>query len=452
MLGNSPLSETDPELYSFVQQEKERQKRGLELIASENFASRAVLDCLGSCLTNKYSEGVVGNRYYGGNEIIDKIEALCKKRALELFKLKEEEWGVNVQPYSGSTANLAAYTGILAPHERLMGLDLPSGGHLSHGYQTAKKKISSTSIFWESMPYQINKTGYIDYDRLEENSLLFRPKLIVCGGSAYCRDWDYARLRQIADKNGSFLMSDMAHISGLVATQQCNNPFDYCDVVTTTTHKTLRGPRAGIIFFRRGSKKNEKGEEIKYDLEEKINFAVFPATQGGPHQNAIGAIATALKEASTPEFREYIQRVKQNAQVMAKELLDRGYTLMTGGTDNHSLLWDLRPQGISGNNIEKLLEQSGISVNKNAVYGDVSALVPGGVRLGTSCLTTRQFSEDDFKKVVEFLDRGVKIGIEIQKKTGKPLKNFIVGVKESEEIKTLRKEVEEFASNFPMPG
>jgi glycine hydroxymethyltransferase len=347
---------------------------------------------------------------------------------------------------------MAAYTGLLAPHERLMGLDLPSGGHLSHGYQTPKKKISATSIFWESMPYQLGKDGYIDYDRLEENSLLFRPKLIVCGGSAYCREWDYERLRKIADKNGANLMCDMAHISGLVAAGQCKKPFDYCDVVTTTTHKTIRGPRAAMIFYRKGSRKNDKGEEIKYDLEEKINFAVFPGTQGGPHQNAIAAICTALNEASKPEFREYIINVKNNAQTMAKELISRGYTLMTGGTDNHSILWDLRPQGISGNNIEKLFEQCGISVNKNAVYGDVSALVPGGIRIGSSSLTSRRLGEEEFKKVVDFLDRSVKIGVEIQKKTGKPLKNFIVGVKESQEVKDLKKEVEVFAVNFPMPG
>lgn len=273
---NTPLKQDDSEIYSLVQLEAWRQFSCLELIASENFTSQAVMEANGSCLTNKYSEGLPGQRYYGGNEHIDVIENLCRERALQAFSLNDEDWGVNVQPYSGSTANFSVYTAILNPGDRLMGLDLPSGGHLTHGYATAKKKVSSSAIYFESFPYQVDmQTGFIDYDRLEQNAALYRPKLIICGASAYPQEWDYARLRKIADQHGAFLMADMAHISGLVAAGEAANPFEYCDIVTTTTHKTLRGPRAGLIFFRRnGTGKNE-------GLEGKINFAVFPSNQGG---------------------------------------------------------------------------------------------------------------------------------------------------------------------------
>ena len=268
------LSEADPELFALVEREQRRQVRGLELIASENFTSRAVMEALGTCLTNKYSEGLPGKRYYGGNEFIDRVELLCIARALAAFRLSEAEWGVNVQPYSGSTANWAVYVGLLAPHDRVMGLDLPSGGHLTHGYYTAKKKISATSIFFESFPYKVDgQSGYVDYDKLRETASVFRPKMIIAGGSAYPREWEYGRMRAICDEVGAFLMVDMAHYAGLVAGSVLQSPFPHAHVVTTTTHKSLRGPRAGLIFFRK-------------DFEDRINFAVFPSVQGGPHKSA----------------------------------------------------------------------------------------------------------------------------------------------------------------------
>ena len=368
------------------------------------------MDCLGSALTNKYSEGLPGARYYGGNEFVDEIENLCIARALSAYKLDPNAWGANVQPYSGSPANFAVYTALLRPHDRIMGLDLPSGGHLTHGYYTylksekTKKSVSATSIFFESLPYSVSaETGLVDYARLAELAFVFKPNLIICGGSAYPRDWDYKKYREIADASGSLLMCDMAHISGLVATGEAANPFDFCDIVTTTTHKSMRGPRSGIIFF----KKDERG------FEKKINYAVFPALQGGPHEHQIAGVATQLKEVATPEFKVYIQQVKANAKAVAAALVAKGYTMATGGTDNHLVLWDLRPTNISGNKMEKLCDEVSITLNKNSVFGDRSAISPGGVRIGAPALTTRGFLVKDFEQIAEFLHETVGIATKV---------------------------------------
>ncbi|KAJ3189861.1 Serine hydroxymethyltransferase 4 [Gaertneriomyces sp. JEL0708] len=445
---NTPLVEEDKEIYELIQNEQWRQYSCLELIASENFTSQAVMEANGSALTNKYSEGLPGARYYGGNEYVDQVENLCRQRALEAFHLNPEQWGVNVQPYSGSTANFSALTALLQPHDRIMGLDLPSGGHLTHGYATPKKKISSSAIYFESLPYQVDmSTGVVDYDKLEQTAKVYRPKLLICGASAYAREWDYARFRKIADEVGAYLMADIAHISGLVAAQEAANPFDYCDVVTTTTHKTLRGPRAGLIFFKRAP----KGEKYS-DLEDRVNFAVFPSNQGGPHNNTIAAVAVALKQVASPAFKQYAKQVKANADALARALKAKGYKIVTDGTDNHLVLWDLRPNGLTGSKMEKICDYVNITLNKNAVHGDSSALVPGGVRLGAPALTSRGFKEADFEKIAAFLDRAASIAIEVQKSTGKLIKDFVVALDSNEQVKALRAEVEQFARSFPMPG
>lgn len=387
------MNETDPELWSIMENEKIRQRDSLVLIASENFTSKSVLDALGSVMSNKYSEGYPGARYYGGNENIDKAELLCQKRALDAFNLDPELWGVNVQSLSGSPANFQAYAAVLAPHDRIMGLDLPHGGHLSHGFQTDTKKISCTSVFFETMPYRLNETtGIIDYDRLEENAKLFRPKLVIAGASAYSRLIDYDRMRKICDHHNAYLLSDMAHVSGLVCAGVIPSPFDKSDIVTTTTHKSLRGPRGAMIFYRKGVRSvNKKGEKTMYDLENKINFSVFPSMQGGPHNHTISALATALKQCNSPEYRAYQHQVVKNCKRFSEVLLSQGYNLVGGGTDNHLVCVDLRKSRnvMDGARVERVLELANIAANKNTVPGDVSAMSPGGIRMGTPALTSR---------------------------------------------------------------
>jgi glycine hydroxymethyltransferase len=434
---NNSLKNTDNELYTLIEEEKQRQQFGIELIASENFTSRAVLDCLGSILTNKYAEGLPGKRYYGGNEIIDKIENLCIERALKAYHLDPTKWGCNVQPYSGSVANLAVYLGLLKPHDRIMGLDLPSGGHLTHGFMTAKKRVSGTSVYYESIPYKVDKYGWIDYDGMESLADSVKPRLIICGASAYSRDFDYERFSKVAKKHDAFLMADIAHISGFVATQEMRSPFDHCDIVTTTTHKSLRGPRAGIIFFRR-------------ELEQQINDAVFPGLQGGPHENQIAAVATQLQEVQTPEFKEYIKQVRLNAQTLSSALEGQGFTIVTGGTENHLMLVDLRNKGVSGGKAEKILEYVGISVNKNTIPGDVSALNPSGIRIGTPAITTRGFKEKDMFYLADILSRVIKVGTNIQSDYNpKTIKEFTEHFRTHTELEIISDEIVNWMSPFP---
>jgi len=453
---NQSLEQVDPVMADIIEHEKARQWKGLELIPSENFTSKSVMEAVGSVMTNKYSEGYPGARYYGGNEFIDQAERLCQQRALEAFHLDPAEWGVNVQSMSGSPSNFQVYTGLLKPHDRIMALDLPHGGHLSHGYQTDTKKISAVSIFFETVPYRLNEeTGIIDYDTAEKTAALFRPKLIVAGASAYARLYDYPRMRAIADKSKAYLLADMAHISGLVAAGVVPSPFDHADVVTTTTHKSLRGPRGAMIFFRKGQRgTDKKGNPIMYDIEDKINFAVFPGLQGGPHNHTIAGLAVALKQAASPEFKAYQKQVMSNCQAMATRLQSHGLKLVSGGTDNHLVLADLRPLGVDGSRVERVLELAHIAANKNTVPGDVSAMVPGGLRMGTPALTTRGFVEADFEKVADLVAKGVEITRSIKEKTGPKLKDFREAVDNQEfaEIKQLKEEVEAFASQFPTIG
>ncbi|MEQ2311936.1 Serine hydroxymethyltransferase, cytosolic [Ameca splendens] len=414
-----PLALSDLEVFSIIKKEKHKQMYGLELLASENFTSRAVLEALGSCLTNKYSKGFPGQSYYyNGLEYNDELETLCQRRALEAFGLDSEKWGVNVRPYSGSPANFAVYMAVVEPHGRIMGLDISDGGHLSHGFMT-DKKISATSIFFETMPYKVNpETGYIDYDKLQENARLFHPKLIIAGTTCYSRNLDYARLKQIANENGAYLMGDMAHIGGLVAAGVVPSPFEDCDIVTTTTHKSLRGCRGGLIFYRKGIRSvDTKGKQTLYNLEFLINQAVFPGLQGGPHNNAIA-----------------------------------------GGSDNHLILLDLRNKGTDGGRAEKVLQACAISCNKNTCLGAKSALLPNGLRFGSPALTSRGLMEEDFKKVAHFIHRGIELTLEVQGSLDPKatLMEFIQalaqGVKFQQRVAEIRAEVEAFTGQFPMPG
>merc|ERR1711981_1235157 len=453
------LLDTDPEIAEIMKLEIQRQRESIILIASENVTSRAVFDALGSPMSNKYSEGYPGARYYGGNQHIDSIELTCQARALKAFNLDPEKWGVNVQPLSGSPANLQVYQAIMRPHDRLMGLDLPHGGHLSHGYQTPSRKISAVSTYFETFPYRVNlETGIIDYDRLEENALMYRPKCIVAGTSAYCRLIDYARMRKIADLVGAYLVVDMAHISGLIAAGVIPSPFEHADIVSTTTHKSLRGPRGAMIFFRKGVRKTDAktGKETLYDLEGPINFSVFPGHQGGPHNHTITALAVALKQAQTPEFKQYQQQVIKNAKTVGEEFQKLGYKLVTDGTDNHMVLVDLKPISLDGARVEAVLEQINITCNKNTTPGDKSALTPMGLRIGAPAMTSRGMGEEDFKRIAGYVDQAIKLCKKVQAglpKEANKLKDFKAEVASGkvDEINSLKKEIGEWAGTFPLP-
>jgi glycine hydroxymethyltransferase len=472
-LLSANLEDADPVVFDIIQKEKKRQKHFINLIPSENFTSQAVLDALGSVMQNKYSEGYPGARYYGGNEHIDQAERLCQQRALDAFGLNKDEWGVNVQPLSGSPANLYAYSAVLNTHDRILSLDLPHGGHLSHGYQTPTKKISVVSKYFETLPYRLDEeTGFIDYAKMEELANLYRPKLIVAGTSAYSRLINYERMRKLADEVGAYLLSDMAHISGLVAAGVIPSPFPHSDIVTTTTHKSLRGPRGAMIFYRKGVRRvDKKGVEEKYDLEGPINSSVFPGHQGGPHNHTISALAVALQQAQTPEFKQYQQTVLENAKALAERLGNSkengglGYNIVSGGTENHLVLVDLKDKGVDGARVERVLELVGVASNKNTVPGDKSAMKPGGLRMGSPAMTTRGFQPEDFRRVADIVHRAVTITQKLDKdakekakQTGRKspgsvnaFKEYLGEGEDITDIVQLRQEVEDWVGTFRLP-
>lgn len=389
------------EIENLIKKEERRQKKVINLIASENFVSQDVFKALGSVFVNKYAEGYPGKRYYGGNEVADKVENLCIKRALKLFKLSPSKWHVNVQPYSGSPANLAVYSALVPQGEKIMGMTLEMGGHLTHG-----QKVSATGKFWKQVPYGIDKkTEMLDYDEILRIAKREKPKLVIAGATAYSRKIDFKKFRKIADYCGAYLMVDMSHIAGLVAGGAHPSPFPYADIVTTTTHKTLRGPRAAMIFSRLGGE-TAKWQFHRLNIAEAIDRAVFPGFQGGPHINQIAAVAVALKEANQPSFKQYAKQVVKNAKVLASELKKKGWRIISGGTDNHLFLVDVWQKGISGKEASEKLEKAGIIVNKNTIPFDTrKPFDPSGIRIGTAAVTTLGMKEKDMKRIAEKIDK-----------------------------------------------
>ncbi|MCP4571830.1 MAG: serine hydroxymethyltransferase [bacterium] len=383
MLSYASLKATDPEIYAAVTDERRRQERGLELIASENFVSKAVLEAVGTVLTNKYAEGYPGRRYYGGCEFVDVAERLARDRAKALFGAEH----ANVQPHSGTSANMAVYFGFLQPGDKLMGMDLSCGGHLTHGHH-----LSYSGRDFEVISYGVDReTEVIDYAEVERLACEARPKIIVCGASAYSRTIDFERFRQIADAAGALLMADIAHIAGLVAAGIHPSPVPHCDIVTTTTHKTLRGPRSGLVLCKKAHAKV-------------VNRAVFPGIQGGPLMHIIAAKAVALKEASTEEFRDYQRRIVVNAKRLAERLRERGFRIVSGGTDNHVFLLDVASADLTGKVAEKALEDAGITVNKNTIpYDPQPPMVASGIRIGTPALTTRDMGEPEMDEIGDLI-------------------------------------------------
>lgn len=389
------LVKTDPVLAKLIRAEFKRQAETIDLIPSENFASPAALEALGSVLNNKYSEGYPGKRYYAGNAVVDKIELLAQERARQAFGLGKQ-WHVNVQPYSGSPANMAVYYALLKPGEKIMGMSLPFGGHLTHGWE-----VNFSGRFYNSVQYAVGRDGLLDYEAIRKLARKEEPKIIIAGATAYPRVFDFKKFGAIAREVGAYFMADIAHIAGLIIAGAHPSPFPYADIVTTTTHKTLRGPRGAIIFANRRSK---IAARRKIDIAQAVDRAVFPALQGGPHDHQTAAIAVALGEAMRPAFKKYGRQVVKNAKVFARELIKRGFQLVTGGTDNHLLLIDLTNFGISGREAQDRLESVGIIVNRNAVpYDERSPFDPSGIRLGTPAITSRGMRERDMALIARLI-------------------------------------------------
>ncbi len=419
----------DKQVFDIIQKEYERQSRGIELIASENFVSKQVLEAMGSVMTNKYAEGYPGKRYYGGCQYVDMTEQLAIDRLKELFGVEY----ANVQPHSGASANAAVMMAILKPGDTFLGLDLAHGGHLTHG-----SPVNYSGILYNVVHYHVNEDGWVDYDEMERLALEHKPKLILGGASAYSRDWDYERMRAIADKVGALLWFDIAHPAGLIAKGLLKNPFPYAHIVTSTTHKTLRGPRGGVIMIGKDFPnpmgiKTPKGE-IK-PMSKVIDSAVFPGLQGGPLEHIIAAKAVAFGEALTDDFKQYMIQVQKNAKVMAEEFLALGYKVVSGGTDNHLILIDLRQNfpDLTGKEVEKALERADITVNKNMVPGDHrSPFKTSGIRLGTPAITTRGVKEDGIKQIVKWIDTIIK------------------NINNDDVIARVRGEVNEMMSHYPL--
>jgi glycine hydroxymethyltransferase len=420
----------DSELFKIIRKELHRQTSGIELIASENFVSDQVLKAMGSCLTNKYAEGYPGKRYYGGCQYVDESEQLAIDRAKTLFNA---EW-VNVQPHSGAQANMAVLMTLLKPGDTFMGLDLAHGGHLSHG-----SPVNSSGILYKPVGYQVEEsTGVINYDKMEEKALEVRPKMIIAGASAYSRDWDYKRMRQIADKAGALLLADIAHPAGLIARGLLNDPLPWCHVVTTTTHKTLRGPRGGMIMMGKDFEnpwglKTPKGETKM--MSALLDSAVFPGVQGGPLEHVIASKAVAFYEALSDEYMDYIIQVKKNAEVMAKAFIDKGYHVISGGTDNHLMLIDLRSKfpEITGKVVENTLVKADITVNKNMVpFDSRSPFQTSGLRVGTPAITTRGLKTKHMAGIVDLIDEVIR------------------NIESEEVILKVRKKVNEMMAEFPL--
>jgi glycine hydroxymethyltransferase len=418
----------DSAVFSLIERELERQRNGIELIASENFTSQAVIDAMGSCLTNKYAEGYPGKRYYGGCEVVDEVEQLAIDRLCKLFGAEY----ANVQPHSGAQANAAVFLGCLKPGDKTLGFSLAHGGHLSHGHPA-----NFSGKHFEAHFYGVEEaTGLVDMDKVAEKAREVQPKMIICGASAYSRDWDYVRFREIADEVGALLLADIAHPAGLIAAGLLNDPMPHCHIVTSTTHKTLRGPRGGLIMMGKDFP-NPWGRKFKsgtlHKMSRILNGAVFPGMQGGPLEHVIAAKAIAFGESLQPEWKEYGQQVIKNAQAMAEALVAKGYHIISGGTENHSMLIDLSNKDVNGTQAEDALNAAHITLNKNMVpFDKKTAMNPSGIRIGTAAVTTRGFTEADCVKTVEWIDRIIK------------------DVENQEVIDAVRAEVHAFMQAFPL--
>ena len=418
----------DEKLFALIDAEKKRQIEGIELIASENFTSPQVMEAAGSVLTNKYAEGLPGKRYYGGCEVVDEVESLAIERVKELFGAS---WA-NVQPHSGAQANAAVFLACLKPGDSILGFDLSHGGHLSHG-----SPVNLSGKYYDAHFYGVEKeTGLINMDTVEETAKKVQPKMIICGASAYSRDWDYERFRTIADEVGAVLLADISHPSGLIARGLLKDPLDHCHIVTTTTHKTLRGPRGGLIMVREDNENpfgitTAKGTVRK--MSSILDSGVFPGTQGGPLEHIIAAKAVAFGEALSDEYMEYVLQVQKNAKVMAESFIGKGYDLISGGTDNHLMLLDLRSKGITGKDAEQALVSADITVNKNMVpFDDKSPFITSGIRVGTAAITTRGMKEADMEKTMEFIDA------------------VITNHENEAKLKEVKSAINEWMKNFPL--